>query len=828
MSPDIEGSINPWNLFGERHKKPKWKHDEYETPFAAISSFLELWPGDEQTSECDISERHLRLIETMAGYPEILVGRRPLDMPLHSRSKLAFHLSSFLDQIHVPVKDSEWHSLRSFLLHADLVKFPSTRTEGEQVSLHVACLHFLIKTIRNGCIYEKQSEYADKLHPDENRLLTALHSKSSEHVGRFWPLDENGLSFKREKVLDGISLHVNDGIDSLQVSIEQDEKPNYIEHTFRLSKVHEWINKWSKTELIRSNTAHNLVVGASAFLESTVAKMRSKILDVKRPGSIIVDGGGKITYLSSRTEKEEKDWMEHQLLNILMKDQSDDPEKESHHPFRMVISKSIREYGSKCEGEREKYLQSVGQHNISQLWNPRFPDVPTFELYKEYIGPKVMRFFLPPISINESDDDQPIWLFEESFQALKGRTTKLPWQSKTCLLCNEVYKYEIDCSTCNKLTLHKKDINLEYYSCKDCGSEQEPVLAPVPLDVEFEIMCDDCGDLTAHRKDFQKDAYCCNSCGNTQKKARTPLDLLEKYSGFVCQFHSLIYDIGEMTIRRQTSFVSDSANDFQSTKDTKIQSILIFDGNSIGKIFIEKFKKWNEPKWDNSTRIWKQYQREIIDTSKSLNGCIGLIEEIRSIEDKTIRKQTMWDVRNRRLQAVIRKQRRSFSFNAGWWFSIAQSISEHIKNEGNGITPWIVAGDDTVFACHSENTDDVHELLKHFHSQLRTKFPGVPLTFAGSVHSRGELTIQECYNQASKLEKIAANAWKYQIGLEHDLLTEEKKEKLEKLRSDEQKWDVVVQSARWANENGKLIGVDKDDDKKSLILFNHWNDHSSS
>ena len=69
--------------------KAEWKHDKYETPFAAISSFLELWPGDEQTSECDISERHLRLIET-SRYPEI-VGRRPLDMPLHPRSK--WHLN---------------------------------------------------------------------------------------------------------------------------------------------------------------------------------------------------------------------------------------------------------------------------------------------------------------------------------------------------------------------------------------------------------------------------------------------------------------------------------------------------------------------------------------------------------------------------------------------------------------------------------------------------------------------------------------------------------------------------------------------------------------
>ena len=100
MSPDSKGSINPWDLSGERHEKPKWNdHGEYKTPFAAISSFLELWPGDEQTSECDIPERHLRLIEIVAGYPEILVGRRPLDMPLHPRSKLAFELSNFLDKI---------------------------------------------------------------------------------------------------------------------------------------------------------------------------------------------------------------------------------------------------------------------------------------------------------------------------------------------------------------------------------------------------------------------------------------------------------------------------------------------------------------------------------------------------------------------------------------------------------------------------------------------------------------------------------------------------------------------------------------------------------
>ena len=64
---------------------------------------------------------------------------------------------------------------------------------------------------------------------------------------------------------------------------------------FTLSKIHKWITKWSDTEIIHPNAWSSLFIGTSAFLESIVAKMRSKILDEKRPGSIIVDGGGKIT-----------------------------------------------------------------------------------------------------------------------------------------------------------------------------------------------------------------------------------------------------------------------------------------------------------------------------------------------------------------------------------------------------------------------------------------------------------------------------------------------------------------------------------------------------
>ena len=345
MSPDIEGSINPWNLFGERHKKPEWKHDKYETPFAAISSFLELWPGDEQTSECDISERHLRLIETVAGYPEILVGRRPLDMPLHPRSKLAFELSNFLDRIQSPNCNSEWHSLRSFLLHADLKMFADNANSEEEH--HHKFLHVLLKTIRDNSEFGLHEDFADTLHPDEHRLLTTLHSKSKDRVDAFWPLgDLGGINFNK-KLNRNIDLLINDGDSGLS------NNPNYIEHTFRLSKIHTWITKWSNTEMFHPNTSHHFSIGASAFLESVIAKMRSNILDEKRPGSIIVDGGGKITYISKNRKEDEKKWIETQLRNILMIDKSIDARKKTH-PFQKVIEKKIIQYGHLVEDERKK------------------------------------------------------------------------------------------------------------------------------------------------------------------------------------------------------------------------------------------------------------------------------------------------------------------------------------------------------------------------------------------------------------------------------------------------------------------------------------------
>ena len=40
--------------------------------------------------------------------------------------------------------------------------------------------------------------------------------------------------------------------------------------------------------------------------------------------------------------------------------------------------------------------------------------MPQTKLFEEYIGPDVIKFFLPPISIDKEDEDNPEWLLEES------------------------------------------------------------------------------------------------------------------------------------------------------------------------------------------------------------------------------------------------------------------------------------------------------------------------------------------------------------------------------------------------------------------------------
>ena len=189
---DSSGAIDPWHTRGERYPFPCWKVDGYETPFAALSELIQNWPGSTQTSEQMDSVRHQRLVETIAGYPEIASGRRPLDMPLHSRSILAFKLSKFLDEIPDSGK-LEWHSLKTGLLHFDLRAHASKK---ETDMPYTSFFQHLVSEIRKKSSYlneENVEEYylENELHSDEIEFITVLHSQSDE-AAKYWPINENG------------------------------------------------------------------------------------------------------------------------------------------------------------------------------------------------------------------------------------------------------------------------------------------------------------------------------------------------------------------------------------------------------------------------------------------------------------------------------------------------------------------------------------------------------------------------------------------------------------------------------------------------------------
>ena len=77
--------------------------------------------------------------------------------------------------------------------------------------------------------------------------------------------------------------------------------------------------------------AINLLIGASVILECLFAKLRQHILSAYRPGSIIIDGGGRIEFFTK------KDGIEEVVMKVIKQSLlvSANP-----HPFQHIIQKN--------------------------------------------------------------------------------------------------------------------------------------------------------------------------------------------------------------------------------------------------------------------------------------------------------------------------------------------------------------------------------------------------------------------------------------------------------------------------------------------------------
>ena len=113
---EILRAPDPWKALGEKIDPASTAPVKGSDILQDMAETLGNWPS-ENTALTDIDVRHLRLVLTVAGYPEIDVATRPLDWPLNPASVSALEISKRLDDIAGARINT---SLRSSILNRDL------------------------------------------------------------------------------------------------------------------------------------------------------------------------------------------------------------------------------------------------------------------------------------------------------------------------------------------------------------------------------------------------------------------------------------------------------------------------------------------------------------------------------------------------------------------------------------------------------------------------------------------------------------------------------------------------------------------------------------
>ena len=104
---------NPWQM--PETKLPPREFSGTDV-LEGLTEILRRWPSEPVVTQDDES-RHSKLMMAIAGYPDISIGTRPLDWPLHPESSKALRVSLMLDDI---PGMHEGTSLRSSILNRDM------------------------------------------------------------------------------------------------------------------------------------------------------------------------------------------------------------------------------------------------------------------------------------------------------------------------------------------------------------------------------------------------------------------------------------------------------------------------------------------------------------------------------------------------------------------------------------------------------------------------------------------------------------------------------------------------------------------------------------
>lgn len=274
---------------------------EGEQPLEMIRDFVLNWPGEE-TVKLDDQTRHDRLMQIIAGYPEIDVGRYPLDWPLSKKAAKGLRLTLYLDSIHSPDKST---SLRSVLINKSFGM--KGLAEKEFCAAHRRFLAILLLGLRQA---NKAVLADDSLTKSEHKLLVSLHSNSQQRIHGFWPLNElsETLDKKWGDPGDGYLPHIrSQNLPGPYCSgwENYDDISNVISGNriiVKMRSIQRWIKNWSDKHQKWSDGAV-FIRGASAILESVMSGLRSVIIREYGVESIIIDGGGRIEFIGDEYAK---------------------------------------------------------------------------------------------------------------------------------------------------------------------------------------------------------------------------------------------------------------------------------------------------------------------------------------------------------------------------------------------------------------------------------------------------------------------------------------------------------------------------------------------
>jgi len=375
---EVKTSLNPWKSDLGDLKQPRWNLDLDGHPLVAMKEILLQWPGEETVNLSD-KDRHQRFVRTIAGYPQIDVGRVPFDWPMHPKSIKALKLSMLLDTIASP-DDSV--SLRSAILNIDLNIW---QKEENLEDSHKQCLVMMFRQLR---IISNQNDEGGNFTTEEFHFLCSLHGTDNVTSMPWWPWNE---MFKHPDLfvpkpqlnyptIDEMASAsggrqselraVRDGWNSYKKEQKKWEMFHYkgdIESTIKVEfvKIQSWINHWCDVQNMGSTT-QRLWRGASSILESVLARLRHMIIERYGVGSIMIDGGGRIEFLT--LPGDEIDWNEIILTSLLIQER-----------VRPIYNMQIQEIIKKLPKQGDETLRQTFERKIGMEFTK--VHLPSFKIH---------------------------------------------------------------------------------------------------------------------------------------------------------------------------------------------------------------------------------------------------------------------------------------------------------------------------------------------------------------------------------------------------------------------------------------------------------------